>query len=149
MPPLRELFARTPEARMRGFTPSHFSFNGTRGRCPACEGRGATLVENAVPRGPLADLRGVRGPALRPRDPRGALPRRRSVADVLDMSVDEAEEFLSAQPKLVEVLTALSDVGLGYMKLGQSSTTPLGGRGPAREARERAPAARESPARAS
>ena len=126
MPPLRELFARTPEARMRGLTPAHFSFNGTRGRCPACEGRGATLVEMQF----LADLwltceecEGARyAPEVLEVRYRG-----RSIADVLQMSVEEAQGFLAAQPKLVEVLKALSDVGLGYMKLGQSSTTLSGG----------------------
>jgi len=126
MPHLRELFARTPEARMRGMTPSHFSFNSTRGRCPACDGRGAVLVEMQF----LADLwltcEECEGRRYAP-DILEVQYRGKSVADVLAMSVEEACEFFAAQPKLLAVLTELAAVGLGYLKLGQSSTTLSGG----------------------
>ncbi len=126
MAPLRDLFARTPDARVRGFEAARFSFNSTRGRCPACEGRGLVLVEMQF----LADLWLV----CEECDGRRFLPevlevrfRGKSIADVLAMSVDEALEFLAAQPKARTILKCLSDVGLGYLGLGQSSTTLSGG----------------------
>ena len=124
--PLRELYARTADARVRGFGPAHFSFNSTRGRCPACDGKGATRVEMQF----LADLwlaceecdgRRYRPEVLEVRH------RGKSVADVLDLSVEEALEFLAHQPRCATVLQALDDVGLGYLPLGQSSTTLSGG----------------------
>ena len=126
MQPLRELFARTPEARMRGYTAARFSFNSTKGRCPACEGRGAVLVEMQF----LADLwltcEECDGKRFRP-ETLAATYRGRSIADVLDMTVGEASSFLEHQPKIASVLDSLRDVGLGYMRLGQSSTTLSGG----------------------
>jgi len=124
--PLRQLFARTPDARVRGFTAASFSYNSTRGRCPACEGRGATKVEMQF----LPDLwltceecdgRRYRPEVLEVRH------RGKSVADVLAMSVDEAREFLAAHPAMKRILDALTDVGLGYLRLAQSSTTLSGG----------------------
>ena len=120
--PLRELFARLPEARMRGLTPASFSFNSTKGRCRACEGSGATKVEMQF----LADLwlecEECGGARYRPEVLEVRL-RGRSIADVLAMSVDEAADFLEHQPKLARILATLRDVGLGYLSLGQSSTT--------------------------
>jgi excinuclease ABC subunit A len=120
--PLRELFVRTPEARLRGFTVAHFSFNGAKGRCPACEGRGATLVEMQF----LADLwlecEECEGRRYRP-EVLEARFRGQSIADVLALSVDEALELLEHQPVLARILRTLSEVGLGYLGLGQSSTT--------------------------
>lgn len=111
---------------MKGFGPSHFSFNSPKGRCPACEGED-DAGRDAVPRGPVVAVRGVRaGPALRRRSARSAL-RGKSIADVLELSVDAALEFLAARPRAVEILRTLSEVGLGYMSLGQSSTTLSGG----------------------
>jgi excinuclease ABC subunit A len=123
---LRELFSRTPEARMRGFGPAHFSFNGPRGRCPACEGRGAIQVEMQF----LADIwltceecggKRFRAEVLE------AKFRGKHIADVLEMPADEALVFLEHQPEAAKVLAALVRVGLGYMTLGQSSTTLSGG----------------------
>jgi excinuclease ABC subunit A len=126
MGPLRELFARTPDARMRGYDIARFSFNGTRGRCPACEGRGAILVEMQF----LADL----WLTCEECDGRRYMPevlevrfRGRSIADVLEMSAAEALQFLAHQPKASAILQSLVDVGVGYLKLGQSSTTLSGG----------------------
>ena len=126
MAPLRDLFERTPEARMRGFGSGHFSFNSPKGRCQACDGRGAVKVEMQF----LADLwleceecDGKRyAPEILEVKFRG-----RSIADVLELSVDEALEFLAAQPDIAKILRTLKDVGLGYMSLGQSSTTLSGG----------------------
>jgi excinuclease ABC subunit A len=124
--PLRELFARTPEARMRGMGPAEFSFNSPKGRCAACEGLGATLVEMQF----LADLWLVceecNGQRYRP-ESLAVLWRGKSIADVLAMSVDEAYEFFDAQPGVRAILASLRDVGLGYVALGQSSTTLSGG----------------------
>ena len=123
---LRDLFARTPEARMRGFTASHFSFNSPRGRCPACDGRGAVKVEMHF----LADLwltcEECEGRRYQP-EVLAVRYRGRNIADVLDLSVEEALEFLEAVPAAREILETLRDVGLGYMALGQSSTTLSGG----------------------
>ena len=120
--PLRELFARTPEARARGFTASHFSFNSSRGRCPACEGRGSVQVEMQF----LADLwltcEECDGKRYQPEVL--AVPYRgRSIADVLALPVDEACEFLKDVPEIARTLGVLRAVGLGYLGLGQSSTT--------------------------
>ncbi|HVS18060.1 MAG TPA: excinuclease ABC subunit UvrA [Planctomycetota bacterium] len=123
---LRELFARTPESRLRGFTTSHFSFNSPRGRCPACDGRGAVKVEMHF----LADLwlscEECEGRRYQP-EVLAVRYRGRSIADVLDLSVDDAFEFLGAVPAARTMLQTLRDVGLGYMALGQSSTTLSGG----------------------
>ncbi len=120
--PLRELFARTPDARARGFTSSHFSFNSGRGRCPACEGRGSVQVEMQF----LADLwltcEECDGKRYQPEVL--AVPYRgRSIADVLAMPVDDAFEFLRDVPEIARTLETLRAVGLGYLGLGQSSTT--------------------------
>jgi len=126
MEPLRDLFSRTPDARLRGFGPAHFSFNSAKGRCQACEGRGATQVEMQF----LADLwlpcEECGGRRFTP-EVLEVKFRGRSIADVLDMTVDEALAFLEHQPKAVSVLQTLAEVGLGYLPLGQSSTTLSGG----------------------
>jgi excinuclease ABC subunit A len=120
--PLRDLWLRTPDARQRGFTRSHFSFNSTKGRCPACDGRGATRVEMQF----LADLwltcEECDGKRYRP-EVLEVKHRGRSLADVLAMTVDEALEFLEHVPAAARILRTLVDVGLGYLELGQSSTT--------------------------
>jgi excinuclease ABC subunit A len=126
MDPLRELFKRTPEARMRGYDLSWFSFNSTKGRCAACDGRGATKVEMQF----LADLwleceecEGKRyAPHILEVRWRG-----KSIAQVLEMSAEEALDFFEHQPGITPVLKTMCDVGLGYLLLGQSSTTLSGG----------------------
>ncbi|MBL8858548.1 MAG: excinuclease ABC subunit UvrA [Planctomycetes bacterium] len=126
MEPIRELFARSPEARLRGFDPGRFSFNSPKGRCPACEGRGATKVEMQF----LADL----WLSCEECDGRRYAPdvlevrwRGKHIAEVLDMTVAESLEFFAHHPQITVVLQTLRDVGLGYMRLGQSSTTLSGG----------------------
>jgi excinuclease ABC subunit A len=122
MEPLREFFARQPEARARGYNASRFSFNGVSGRCPACEGKGATQVEMQF----LADLwlpceqcGGTRyAPQVLEVRWRGM-----SIADVLELTVAEALGELKDLPAMAPVLRTLRDVGLGYVRLGQSSTT--------------------------
>ncbi|MDP6410124.1 MAG: excinuclease ABC subunit UvrA [Planctomycetota bacterium] len=124
--PLRALYARTPQARMRGFGPAHFSYNSSRGRCAACEGRGAEKIEMQF----LPDLwltcEECDGRRYRP-EVLEITHRGRSVADVLAMDVDSAAEFLEHQRVPCEILTAMREVGLGYLRLGQSSTTLSGG----------------------
>ncbi len=119
---LRELFARLPEARARGFGPSHFSFNSPRGRCPACEGRGSIQVEMQF----LADLwltcEDCEGRRYRP-EVLEVRHRGKNMADLLAITVDEAAEFLRHVPGAHALLETLRAVGLGYLSLGQSSTT--------------------------
>ncbi|MCY2958582.1 MAG: excinuclease ABC subunit UvrA [Planctomycetota bacterium] len=126
MDPLRELFARTPDAQVRGFDAARFSFNSPKGRCPACEGRGSTKVEMQF----LADLwltcESCDGKRYAP-EVLEVRHRGKNAADVLEMSVDDALEFFEHQPRIVEILRTLRDVGLGYLQLGQSSTTLSGG----------------------
>ena len=111
---------------MRGFTASHFSFNSPKGRCAACDGRGSIKIEMQF----LADLwlecEECDGQRFAP-EVLEVTYRGRSIAEVLALSVDEALEFLSAQPDAARILQTLQDVGLGYMSLGQSSTTLSGG----------------------
>ena len=126
MEPLRELWARTPDARVRGFDAGRFSFNSPKGRCPACEGRGATKVEMQF----LADLwlscEECGGARYAPEVLEVRL-RGRSIADALAMTVAEALEFFAHQPRIVAILETLREVGLGYLRLGQSSTELSGG----------------------
>jgi excinuclease ABC subunit A len=126
MEPLRELFARTPDAKAKGYDAGRFSFNSPKGRCAACEGKGATQVEMQF----LADLwltcEECDGKRYAP-EVLEVRFRGKSIADVLALSVDEALEFCAHQPQIVQVLETLRDVGLGYLQLGQSSTTLSGG----------------------
>ncbi len=128
---IRGLFARLPDSKVRGFRPGRFSFNvptGPKGggRCEACEGNGATRVEMDF----LADV-WVTCPVCQGRRfSRETLAIRykgRSIADVLDMDVQEALEHFANIPKVARMLQTLHDVGLDYLKLGQSSTTLSGG----------------------
>jgi excinuclease ABC subunit A len=126
MDPLRQLFARTPEARMRGFGPAHFSFNSPQGRCAACEGRGMLQVEMQF----LADLwlecEECGGTRYTP-EVLEVRYRGRSIADVLALTVAEAFDFVGHEPRALATLETLRDVGLAYLTLGQSSTTLSGG----------------------
>jgi len=124
--PIREAFAATEEARMKGFQPVRFSFNQGDGRCEACQGRGAVLVEMHF----LSDLwvpcdacHGTRYGS----ETLSVRYKGRNIAEVLEMEVGEALAFFAALPRVKRVLQVLEDVGLGYLKLGQSSTTLSGG----------------------
>jgi len=123
---VRELYARLPEARVRGYGPDRFSFNVPGGRCPVCEGEGAIRVEMHFLSDvwiPCEECRGNRFD-------RQTLEVRFKgfhVGDVLAMEVDRALEVFENHPKAAGVLRVLREVGLGYLKLGQSATTLSGG----------------------
>lgn len=124
--PIRELFARTPEARMRGYKAGRFSFNVKGGRCEACNGDGLLKIEMQF----LPDVYITCGNCMGKRYNRETLEIRfkgKSISDVLDMTVDEAYRFLENVPSIKTKLRVLREVGLGYIRLGQSATTLSGG----------------------
>jgi excinuclease ABC subunit A len=123
---IREVFAQLPEARARGYTAGRFSFNVKGGRCEACGGDGEVTVEMHF----LADVRVPCEVCRGSRYADATLEIRwkgKSIADVLDTSVDECLELFSAFPQLRRILDTLVAVGLGYMKIGQSAPTLSGG----------------------
>jgi len=123
---IRDLFARLPEAKARGYMPGRFSFNVKGGRCEACQGDGIIKIEMQF----LPDVYVPCEVCHGRRYNREALEityKGRNIADVLDMTVDEALEFFSNIPSIRNKLKTLSDVGLGYIRLGQPATTLSGG----------------------
>jgi excinuclease ABC subunit A len=123
---IREVFAMTPEARAFGYTPGRFSFNVKGGRCEACEGDGVKLVEMHF----LADVYVPCEVCQGKRFNEATLRVRykgKNVAEVLEMSVREAKEHFSVHKDIFRILQTLEDVGLGYIRLGQSSPTLSGG----------------------
>jgi excinuclease ABC subunit A len=124
--PTRELFAGVPEARARGYDPGRFSFNVKGGRCEACQGDGVLKVEMHF----LPDIYVPCDVCHGKRYNRETLEihyKGKNIHDVLDMTVEQAYEFFAAVPVLKRKLKTLLDVGLGYIKLGQSATTLSGG----------------------
>jgi excinuclease ABC subunit A len=124
--PIRELFAGVPEARQRGYDAGRFSFNVKGGRCEACQGDGVTRVEMHF----LPDLYVACDVCHGKRYNRETLEVRykgRNIHEVLEMTVGEATAFFSAVPPIARKLQTLTDVGLGYVRLGQSATTLSGG----------------------
>ncbi|WP_114788907.1 ATP-binding cassette domain-containing protein [Niabella yanshanensis] len=123
---IRDLFAKQPLSKMRGFQPKHFSFNVDGGRCDTCKGEGEQIVEMQF----LADVHLVCESCGGKRFKEEILEvkyKDKSIFDVLEMSVDEAIDFFADERKLSDAIRPLSDVGLGYVKLGQSSDTLSGG----------------------
>ena len=123
---IRELFASTPEADKRGYTAGHFSFNIPGGRCETCQGDGTVMVEMQF----LADVELVCEECKGTRYKSAVLDVRYkglNIHEVLQLTVREAISFFSEVPKLVNRLKVLADVGLGYLRLGQSATTLSGG----------------------
>ncbi len=124
--PIREVFAATPEARKRGLSPGHFSFNIPGGRCEACQGDGTVTVEMRF----LADVELICEECRGTRYKSSVLDVRykeKNVHDVLQMTVREALTFFAPYPKVTSRLRVLEEVGLGYLRLGQSATTLSGG----------------------
>ena len=123
---IRELFSLVPEARARGYKPGRFSFNVKGGRCEVCQGDGVRTIGMHFLPDVYVGCEACRGRRYN-RETLEVLYRGRSIADVLDMTVDEAREVLGAHPRLARILTTLVDVGLGYLRLGQSASTLSGG----------------------
>jgi excinuclease ABC subunit A len=123
---IRELFASTPQSRSRGYKPGYFSFNVPGGRCETCQGEGYVKIEMQF----LADLylecESCKGTRFK-KEVRDVTYKGKNIVDVLNMTVEEALEFFENQPKASKYLQMLSDVGLGYIKLGQPSNTLSGG----------------------
>ena len=123
---IRDLFSRQPLSKMRGFQPKHFSFNVDGGRCDTCKGEGEQVVEMQF----LADVHLTCEVCHGRRFKEEILEvhyREKNIFQVLDMSVDEALEFFKDEKDILQKIKPLSDVGLGYVKLGQSSDTLSGG----------------------
>ena len=123
---IRDLFASLPEAKARGYGPGRFSFNTKGGRCEACCGDGVLKIEMHFLADVYVPCEVCRGKRYN-RETLEVRYKGKSISDVLDMTVDEALPFFSALPKIAARLQTLQDVGLGYVKLGQSSTTLSGG----------------------
>ena len=124
--PIRELFASVPEARLRGYQPGRFSFNVKGGRCEACQGEGYIEIEMQFLPDVTVPCEVCKGQRYN-REALEILFRGKNIAEVLDMTVEEALEFFTAFPKVRTKLQTLKDVGLGYIKLGQPATTVSGG----------------------
>ena len=123
---IRDLFASTPEAKSRGYGPGRFSFNVRGGRCEACSGDGVLKIEMHFLPDIFVPCEVCKGKRYN-RETLEVRYKGKSIADVLEMTVDEAVEFFSALPRLRNKLQTLQDVGLGYVKLGQPSTELSGG----------------------
>ncbi len=123
---IRELFAMTGEAKMRGYKKGRFSFNVKGGRCEACRGDGIIQIEMHFLPDVYVPCEVCKGKRYN-RETLEIRYKGKTIADVLDMTVDEAYEFFKNIPKVSRKLKTLKDVGLGYIKLGQSSTTLSGG----------------------
>jgi excinuclease ABC subunit A len=124
--PIRDWFAEMPEARTRGYKPGRFSFNVKGGRCESCQGDGVLKIEMHFLPDVFVTCDTCRGKRYN-RETLEVKFRDKSIADVLDMTVDEAMGFFKAVPKIHDRLSILSRVGLGYIKLGQQATTLSGG----------------------
>jgi excinuclease ABC subunit A len=124
--PIRELFAMTKDARSRGLTASHFSFNVPGGRCEACQGEGEVRVEMQFLADVFVPCEQCDGRRFKPQVLEVKY-RNKSITQVLDMTVREALNFFSNSPKVLRRLQVLDEIGLGYLRLGQPATTLSGG----------------------
>jgi excinuclease ABC subunit A len=124
--PIREIFAATKDARSRGLTASHFSFNVPGGRCEACQGEGDVRVEMQFLADVFVPCDQCDGKRFKPQVLEVRY-RGRNVHQVLDLTVREALTFFSSSPKVLRRLQVLDEIGLGYLRLGQPATTLSGG----------------------
>ncbi len=123
---IRELFAQTPEAKARGYNQGRFSFNVRGGRCEACSGDGILKIEMHFLPDVYVPCEVCKGKRYN-RETLDVHYKGKNIFEVLDMTIDEATDFFEAIPKIKNKLQTIKDVGLGYIKLGQSSTTLSGG----------------------
>ena len=123
---IRSLFVGLPEAKIRGYKPGRFSFNVKGGRCEACGGNGYKTIEMNFLPDVLVPCEVCHGKRYN-RETLEVRYKGKSIADVLDMTINQAVEFFEAVPQILQKIKALQSVGLGYLKLGQSSTTLSGG----------------------
>lgn len=123
---IRELFSLTPEAKMRGYKPGRFSFNVKGGRCEACHGDGIIKIEMHFLPDVYVPCEVCHGQRYN-RETLEVHYKGKNIAQVLDMTVDEAVDFFQAVPKIARKMLTLQDVGLGYIRLGQPATTLSGG----------------------
>ena len=124
--PIRDWFAGLPEAKARGYKPGRFSFNVKGGRCEACQGDGVIKIEMHFLPDVYVECETCKGKRYN-RETLEILFKGKSIADVLDMTVEDAQEFFKAVPSIREKMDALMRVGLGYIKVGQQATTLSGG----------------------
>jgi excinuclease ABC subunit A len=124
--PIRDLFANLPESQMRGYGPGRFSFNVKGGRCEACSGDGLVKIEMHFLPDVYVPCDVCRGRRYN-RETLDVYYKGKNIADVLDLTVDDALDFFEAVPRIRAKLQTLSDVGLGYIHLGQAATTLSGG----------------------
>ncbi len=123
---IRDLFASLPESRMRGYKAGRYSFNVKGGRCEACQGDGIIRIEMHFLPDVYVKCEACKGQRYN-RETLDIKYKGKNIADVLDMTVNQAQDFLSNVPLIANKLRTLQDVGLGYIKLGQSATTLSGG----------------------
>ncbi len=123
---IRRLYAHTKEARIRGYAPGRFSFNVKGGRCESCQGQGVKKIEMHFLPDLFVTCEECRGRRYT-RETLDVTYKRKTIADVLDMPVEEAIDFFSSHPRILRMLECVRDVGLEYLHLGQPSTTLSGG----------------------
>ncbi|MNJ95177.1 UvrABC system protein A [compost metagenome] len=123
---IRSLFTQTPEAMIRGYKPGRFSFNVSGGRCETCEGSGLRVIEMSFLPDVYVECETCQGKCFN-RETLEIRYKGKSISDILDMTVDEAVPFFENIPKIYRKIKTIQDVGLGYITLGQQSTTLSGG----------------------
>ena len=123
---IRSLYAQIPEAKIRGYKPGRFSFNVKGGRCETCEGAGLRVIEMNFLPDVYVPCESCQGKRFN-RETLEIRYKGKSISDVLNMSIEEAVIFFENQPKILRKIKTLNDVGLGYITLGQASTTLSGG----------------------